>query len=211
MNFMPLPQDQTFESAQKLPEVIGDDPCKTALKTRKSGFAFPVHGVRWNLGSPCRKCFKDYCYSWYPAAATQYCSEAVSCYEKNMHSLFSQISIKFPGILNTEISFSSFLLCLSSYIPALSFCCAVYLPNPITLIQQNTTALNSCLKYVQVLYFFHMWHCTEHDNLFLMEAEVKPCHHNLPPHSFLQGLKCWVKEIEGLQGVKCLQCKQIFH
>lgn len=165
MNFMPLPQDQTSESAQKLPEVVGDDPCRAALKTR-SGVTFPVHGVRWELGNPYSKCFKDCCCSWYPAAETQYCSGAVSCYEKNMHGLFSQISFKFPGILNGEISFSSFLLCLSSYIPVLIFCCAIYLLNPITWIQQNTIALNSCLKYVQVLYFFCMWHCIENDFFF---------------------------------------------
>lgn len=41
--FYDFPQALTFDSAQKAPEAVGDDPCRAALKISTSSFTFLVH------------------------------------------------------------------------------------------------------------------------------------------------------------------------
>lgn len=152
MNFVPAPQDQTFVSAQKHPEVVGDVPYRAAVKIGMSGSTFPVHASRWNPGSPYGRSFNDYSGSWCPAAVTQDCNGTFSCW---VAWYILQISVRFL-LLNIDIWFFSFLLCLSFYIPVLNFCYAVCLPNTIALIWQNTTALKLLFRCANIVFILHM-------------------------------------------------------
>lgn len=132
-NLMALPQGLTFDSAQKFPEVAGDDPCRAALKTRASNFTFPVHRPRENPGSAHPK---DNCCSGHPAGGTQGCSGAIPGYEKqnkqtnktikkNMHNT---LSLEFLwNFQQYQMAFSSFFPLLISNVPALSHLLLCYI------------------------------------------------------------------------------------
>lgn len=123
--FMALPQGLTFDSAQKAPEVVRDDPCRaawTASGHQASHSLFTDQGK--TQGVPL---LKDNCCPWHPAGGTQGCSGAISCCEKHHAQHFFR---NFRGISrNFEWHFlPPFLSCFPMSQPSVSCCYATYLP-----------------------------------------------------------------------------------